>query len=210
MRLIAHTPHSLMPNPTPNRRLIRLKGYDYTQPGAYFVTIVTALREPLFGEIVDGEMRLNAAGRIVLEEWQRTPTVRPEMDIDAFVVMPNHVHGIVIIREIDDIPYGGAHGVGAHGRAPQSRAHNGVGACHAPLQRNPRSLGSFIAGYKSIVTRRVNTHFGTPSAPLWQRNFFERIIRNDQEWDRARRYIESNPLNWDLDQEHPGQQAAET
>ena len=181
-----------MTQPTRNRRSIRLKGYDYTQPGAYFITLLTQGRECLFGEVVDGEMQLNAAGRIALEEWVRTPSVRPEMGIDEFVIMPNHVHGIVIICDI----------VGAHGRAPLRRAplQNDP---HQPTHRKPRSLGSFIAGYKSIVTRRVNAHLSTPGTPLWQRNYYDRILRDENEWDRARRYILSNPLNWELDSENP-------
>ena len=183
-----------MTKPNRNRRSIRLKGYDYTQPGAYFFTLVTQGREPLFGKIVDGEMQLNAAGKIAQEEWVRTPSVRPEMGIDEFVVMPNHVHGIVIIRENYDIP-----AVGAHGCAPLPEPNN---RASQTTHRKPRSLGSFIAGYKSIVTRRVNAHFGTIGVPLWQRNYYERIIRNENEWDRARRYIQNNPLNWELDTEN--------
>ena len=186
--------------PHKNRRSIRLKGYDYSQPGAYFITLVTQGRECLFGDVVNGEMQLNAAGQIVLEEWMRTPSMRPEMDIDEFVVMPNHIHGIIIICENNGIPAVGAHGIGAHGGAP---LHNHTPQQPQPTHRKPRSLGSFIAGYKSIVTRRVNAQFGTPGVPLWQRNFYERIIRNEKEWDRARLYIINNPLNWELDNENP-------
>jgi REP element-mobilizing transposase RayT len=118
-----------------HRRSIRLRGYDYRQPGAYFVTIVTQDRACLFGEVVGEEMHLNELGKIVWEEWFRSAEIRQEIELlpDEFVVMPNHVHGIVWIVESP---------VGAHGRAPLH---------HAPLQRLPRSLASFIAGFKSAT-----------------------------------------------------------
>jgi putative transposase len=170
------------------RHSTRLRGYDYSQPGAYFITICTHSRELLFGEIIDGEMLLNAAGQIVMEEWMRTPSVRSEMGIDEFVVMPNHVHGIVVIAENNDFP-----AVGAHGRAP----------LHQPTHRKPRSLGSFVAGFKSIVTRRINAQSGTLGKPVWQRNYYEHIIRNENEHNRIRGYILDNPRRWAEDRENP-------
>jgi len=179
-----------------NRRSIRLPGYDYAQPGAYFVTICTQDRAHLFGDIVDGLMRLNAVGDIVHDEWTRTERIRSEMVLGAFVVMPNHVHGIVTIA----VPHGGdASGVvvvGAHGRAPLR---------HAPprIQRSARSLGAFVAGFKSAVTTRINAMRGTPGAPVWQRNYHEHVIRNDLEFDRIHEYIVNNPMRWHLDRNNP-------
>ncbi|GBC96100.1 hypothetical protein HRbin16_01901 [bacterium HR16] len=188
-----------------HRHSIRLPGYDYTQAGAYFVTLVTHQRECLFGEIVDGEMLLNEIGRIVRDEWFRSAEIRREivLDPDEFVVMPNHIHGIVWICDIEDDvgadgvgadgvgAHGvGAHGVGAHGRAP------------LPGQRLPRSLSSFIAGFKSAVTKRINEYRGTPGVPVWQRNYFEHIIRDDGELERIRRYIMNNPALWKEDREN--------
>lgn len=170
----------------PNRRSIRLKGYDYSRPGGYFVTVVTQDRACLFGEVLDGEMRLNALGEIVRTEWFRSPYIRQEIQLnpEEFVVMPNHIHGIVwIVRE--------GVSVGATGRSPLP---NGLG---------PRSLASFIAGFKSAVTKRINERRGTPATRVWQRNYFEHVIRNDEELRRIREYIVNNPLRWTLDRENP-------
>jgi REP element-mobilizing transposase RayT len=115
-------------------------------------------RECIFGEVVDDEMVLNEMGRIVEEEWLRTPSVRPEVELDHFVVMPNHVHGIVIIndRKTKHNP-----SVGTHGRAS--------------LHRKPRSLSSLVAGFKSIVTKRINIVRGTMGTPIWQARFHDHI-----------------------------------
>ena len=184
------------------RRSIRLRGYDYTQPGAYFVTVCTHHREPLFGQVTNGEMILNEWGRIVWEEWFRSAEIRAEIELfpDEFVVMPNHIHGIVwIVETRDSAKYENARPtVGAHGNAPG--AHR-----RAPLHlhRPPRSLGSFIAGFKSIVTKRINARRGTPGARIWQRNYWEHIIRDERALDAIRRYIEANPQRWHLDRYNP-------
>jgi len=173
-----------------HRRSIRLPAYDYTQPGAYFVTVVTHQRQCLFGEIVDGQVLVSSYGEAVGEEWLRSTQIRREMQLDAFVVMPNHIHGIVIIGET----------VGAHGRAPLHRA-----APHrAPLpHRAPRSIGSFVAGFKSAVTRRINEMRGTPRLPVWQPNYYEHVIRDEEELNRIRQYIIENPARWEDDVENP-------
>ena len=179
-----------------HRRSIRLKGYDYTQAGAYFVTLCVQGRECLLGAVTAGEMILNELGQIVREEWERSSEIRREIELDEFVVMPNHTHGIVWIIETDDVrasvrPPQPAP-VRAHGRAPQ----------RAP-QRAPKSLGSFVAGFKSAATKRINEQRGMPGVPVWQRNYYEHIIRNDADLQRIREYIVNNPLKWDLDQLHP-------
>jgi len=166
-----------------HRRSIRLKGYDYSQPGAYFITLVTQDRACLFGEVVDGEMRLNAWGKIARQCWFDIPVHFPHAALDAFVVMPNHIHGVIII-------------VGDRGTA-----------CRAPT---PEQFGKPVAGsiptiirsYKSAVAKRINEHRGTPGAPVWQRNYFEHIIRNSDELHRIREYITNNPLQWALDREN--------
>jgi putative transposase len=158
---------------------LRLAGHDYADTGAYFVTICTHRRECLFGRIVNGDVQLNDLGRIVVNEWARSASIRPEIDLDAFVVMPNHLHGIVVI----DATVGTTGRVGAHGRAPLQR-------------RTPRSLGSFVAGFKSATTTHVNALRGTPRAPLWQRNYHDRVIRDENELARIRTYINDNPLRW--------------
>jgi putative transposase len=182
-----------------HRRSIRLKGYDYTRMGAYFVTLCTQGRVCLFGEIMAGEMRLNEYGEIVQKEWFRSAEIRREIVLfsDEFVVMPNHIHGIVRIVESPD-----AH-VGATG--PTAGATDAtVGATgRSPLQGPAkRSLASFVAGFKSAVTKRINDRRGTPGATVWQRNYYEHIIRHAESLNRIRAYILNNPLQWHLDHEH--------
>ena len=179
------------------RQSIRLRGWDYIQPGAYFVTICTHNRAHLFGQVVDGEMVLNVWGYIVWEEWFRSAEIRAEIELfpNEFVVMPNHIHGIVWIVATDDLA------------GYDENVHPMVGATgRSPLQPRgpaPRSLGSFIAGFKSTVTKRINTGRGTPGAPVWQRNYYEHIIRNERALNAIRRYIIDNPWRWHLDRYNP-------
>lgn len=169
-----------------HRRSIRLRNYDYSSAGAYFVTICTWQRECLFGDIVDGEMRLNESGNIVLAEWERTPEIRKEIELDMAVIMPNHF----LVCIVD----GGT--VGATRRSPlQSRLRQ-----PGPI---PRSLGAFVAGFKSATTKQINIIRANPGCPVWQRNYYERVIRNAEELGRAREYIVNNPLKWALDKENP-------
>jgi putative transposase len=168
-----------------HRRSIRLPGYDYAGTGAYFITICTHQRECLLGDVVDGEVRLSEFGSLVREEWLHSSEIRNEIELDAFTRMPNHIHGIVVIqRPVSSSAMGF---VGAHG-------------C-APIHRPPRSLGSFIAGFKATSTRSVNRLRQSPGVLLWQRNYYEHIIRNDEEWDSLREYTENNPRNWEQDAE---------
>ena|ERR1051325_4356336 len=179
-----------------HRHSTRLQTYDYTQAGAYFVTLCAHDRKHLFGEIVNGEMILNRTGRIVVEEWFKSAALRKEIRLDAFIVMPNHIHGIVLIDQIGD--------VGAHGRAPHSRmsqsVHDNQQSSNDPILFRPRrSLGTFIAGFKSTVTSKVNNLQKTPGHPLWQRNYYDHIIRKEESLERIRHYIAHNPQNWDKD-----------
>jgi len=170
------------------RHSIRLAGHDYRSPATYFITLIAYQRAEIFGEIVDGKMRLSQLGEIVREEWLRSATLRREVSLDAFQIMPNHLHGIVTFRPSPD------HRVGAHGRKPLSAQH----------PRAPRSLGSFVAGFKSAATLRINEARNMPGTPVWQRNYHERIVRNARELHAARRYIIDNPRNWATDAENPG------
>ena len=162
------------------RKSIRLKGWDYSAPGAYFVTICTHKRQPLFGQVVDGEMVLNQYGEIVREAWFDLPNHYAHVELDAFVVMPNHIHAIIIL-DADAI------GVGA-GLKPAPTRH--------PLSEIVRALKTFSA-------RRINTLRGTPGVPVWQRNYYEHIIRNERALNAIRRYIAENPLRWYLDRYNP-------
>ncbi|WP_306547897.1 transposase [Desulfobulbus sp.] len=165
-----------------HRRSIRVKGYDYSSAGAYFVTLCTHNRQCLFGEIVGGEMCLNAMGKIVAEEWVKTGLIRQENELDAWVVMPNHLHGIVMVLD-----------QGAR-RAPlQPNATNRRG------ERAPKSLGALIAGFKSAATKRINQMRQTPGPPIWQRNYWEHIVRNEKDLHEIRQYICNNPMSWAMD-----------
>ncbi|MBN2117756.1 MAG: hypothetical protein JW730_14365 [Anaerolineales bacterium] len=171
-----------------HRRSIRLKKYDYSQPGGYFITIVTYQRDCLFGEIIGSEMQLNDFGCIVDECWRAIPDHFPNVELGAYVVMPNHVHGIIVIHA---------------GMAPNSAPS--VGAQHAaPLQKpnvKPGSLGAIVRSFKSAVTHRIGREVNATG--IWQRNYYEHVIRNHEDWDRIHRYIESNPSLWAEDEENP-------
>ncbi|MCJ7708189.1 MAG: hypothetical protein MUO38_11300 [Anaerolineales bacterium] len=183
-----------------HRRSIRLPGYDYSQPGAHFVTICTRNRECVLGEVGSGEMVYSPVGLVVVEEWTRSASIRREIALDTFVVMPNHLHGIVLILE-DTSPAGV---VGAHGRAPLPMPSSMDLNARGIADRKPRCLGSFIAGYKAAVTKRINQLRGTPGAGVWQRNYYEHVIRDGEDLRRIREYIAQNPLAWEHDEENPG------
>jgi putative transposase len=175
----------------PNRRSIRLKGYDYSCPGGYFLTIVLQDRACLFGEIAHGLMKLSAIGEMIWGWWQRLPE-RYAVTLDEFVIMPNHFHGIVLLNDP------GAHGdqgTGAHG-------DQGTGAhVGAPLQQIVRwfktmTTNEYIRGVRDHGWPRFEEH-------LWQRNYYEHIIRNDKDLTRIRQYICNNPQAWESDTENP-------
>jgi REP element-mobilizing transposase RayT len=165
-----------------HRRSIRLPDYDYSQPGAYFITIVTRGRECLFGGIVAGDMQLSAMGQIAEEHWRAIPEHFPHAALGAYVVMPNHVHGIVIIHE--------------NGMATNSSPSVGASQRDAPTPNGPKrgSIGAIIGSYKMSVTRRIQRELNTTG--IWQRNYYEHIIRNEAEYSRIHAYIESNPARW--------------
>jgi putative transposase len=173
-----------------HRRSIRLQGYDYSQAGAYYITIVAQERECLFGEIMDATMQLNEYGQFVAETWQWLEQQYPYVELGAWVVMPNHLHGIIILHE-----YGGL--VGAV-REPPLRANptSTMGAA------KPKSLGRLIGAFKTISTKKINILRNTEGAVVWQRNYYEHIIRNDDDYNRIHLYIESNIDNWSTDDEN--------
>lgn len=197
-----------------HRRSIRLKGYDYSSAGAYFITLCTHQRNCLFGAIADGEMHLNELGQIVADEWLKTLKIRPDFDLDEWIVMPNHIHGIVVIATSNQNGVGAhgvkahgmeAHGVGTHGVGAHGMEAHGVGAhsC-APLRvgvsyRRPRSLSSFVAGFKAATTKRINITRDVPGTPVWQRNYHDRIIRDERALQNIRHYIQRNPRAWGTD-----------
>jgi len=161
---------------THHRHSIRLRGYDYSQPGDYFVTICTHQKEHLFGDVVEGEMKRNECGKEVDGFWKDLPRHYRGVDLDAYVVMPNHVHGIIRIVA----PSGGRGGF----RNP-------------PLQ----PLSEIVRGFKTYSARRINEMRHTPGRPLWQRSYFEHIVRGPRELGIIREYIATNPLRWLTDPE---------
>jgi REP element-mobilizing transposase RayT len=184
-----------------HRRSSRLRGYDYSQAGAYFVTICAQDRECLFGDVVYGEMRLNDAGIMVRDVWLKIPGHFSYADIDEFVVMPNHFHGIVVIcndncrGEVSSpIPF-----VSSISKINQGRGIPEGGET-PPLQR--RTLGQIVAYLKYQSTKQINEIRNTPGFPLWQRNYYEHIIRSEEEMKRTREYIINNPLKWSEDEDN--------
>lgn len=176
------------------RRPNRLRGYDYSQAGAYFVTIVAQDRVCLFGEVVDGVMCPSDAGRQVATAWNELPAHYPHVELDAFVVMPNHFHGVIMLTGSD------ANAGPAAGMEPC------VGAGLKPaLTTNARhGLPEILRAMKTFSGRHINAARNTPGAPVWQRSYYEHIIRDEPDLDRIRRYIDENPLRWETDEENPG------
>lgn len=181
-----------------HRHSIRLQEYDYGSSGAYFVTICSFQRECLFGEVVDGEMRLNEVGKIVHEEWLNTAVMRPNVDLDAYVIMPNHFHTVIFMH--DDV---GAHCMRPDSEVHGNEAHTNQAHGSAPLRRQSGSIGSIVAGFKSAATKRINALRDNPGCPVWQRNYHEHVIRNEDDLANIRQYIADNPLKWDLDENNP-------
>ena len=174
-----------------HRRSIRLKGYDYAQPGGYFVTLVTQGRECLFGEIIEGEVQLSALGKITDECWQSIPEHFPNVELGAYVVMPNHIHGIIIIHENDEATRVGA----THWVAPTPNTFT------RPKGPKHGSLGAILGACKMTVTRRAGKELH--SGNIWQRNYYEHILRDQSDWECISAYISDNPLNWKKDEENP-------
>ena len=164
-----------------HRRSIRLKGYDYSQQGAYFLTLCVQHRECLLGEISDGVMRLNEFGEIIREEWRASAHIRTEIELGEFVVMPNHFHAIVFIN------------VGATSWSTIPNTNISV--------KGPKSasIGALMSGFKSSVTKRINVLRTTPGVPVWQRNYWEHIIRDKRSMLELSTYIENNPFRWKED-----------
>ena len=174
------------------RKTIRIKGYDYSQAGAYFITICANKGEFFFGEISKSDVVLTDIGIVAQKYWAANIHHFKNVKLDQFVIMPNHIHGIIILRD----------------QSLQISKKPAVGVQYIePLRKHryqhiiPKSIGSIIRSYKSAVTRwcNVNRH----EYFRWQRNFYEHIIRSDKELERVREYIFNNPLKWQIDRENP-------
>lgn len=177
----------------------RRRGWNYANEGAYFITIVTANRECVFGDVVNGEIRYSQLGQIAYDEFMKSFEIRHELQIGAFCLMPNHLHAILILDNDDSA---GTHdSVETHGRASLQSQSNGI------AYRSPKSISSFVAQYKSSVVSRYDDWVDTVGMekkynrqnPLWQSNYHDHIIRDEQEYSKIMEYIINNPLKWNDD-----------
>lgn len=164
----------------------RLKGWDYSSQGFYFVTICTRNRECFLGDVKDGDVHLSAAGQIVAEEWQKTQQLRDNVILDQWVVMPNHLHGIIVIDGSVETPRWGV--------SDMETGHRQAG------QRPVSTLGSIIGQFKSVCTKRV---WAANHVFAWQTRFYDHIIRDEKSLNEIRGYILNNPMRWELDRNNP-------
>jgi len=170
---------------THNRQSVRLKEYDYTQEGAYSVTICTKSRKCLFGDIIDEKMVLNEYGKIVDKCCEKIPEHFPHVELDEYIIMPNHIHGIINIC-------GGT--TPCRGTACRAPTYEWFGK---PVRG---SLSTIIRSFKSAVTRQINMIHNTPAKQLWQRNYYDHVIRDAIELYKIREYIVYNPAKWEEDE----------
>lgn len=173
-----------------HRRSIRLPHFDYAQPGGYFITICTHNRSCLFGDVINGEMILNEYGIAARDEWLKTLKIRENIKLDEFVIMPNHIHGIIRILERK----------GTMHRAPTDDRASTLEQFGKPTSN---TIPNTVRGYKSAVTNQINIVRRTPGLPVWQRNYYERVIRHEKELSETRQYIINNPVNWEMDENYP-------
>jgi putative transposase len=152
-----------------HRRSIRLKGYDYTSCGMYFMTICTHDRHNLFSDIINDELHLNIFGNIVDRHWLNLSKYHSHIDLDEYTIVPNHLHGIVTIVE---------------------------------SSANSASIAEIIRGFKTFSAREINKHRQLRGVPVWQRNYFDRVIRTEKELENIRQYIINNPQNWHTDSQN--------
>jgi REP element-mobilizing transposase RayT len=184
----------------PIRRSIRLREYNYAQAGAYFVTIVTQDRVCLFGEVVDGEMMLNEFGRIVHAVWDDLPNHYPAVECGVFVVMPNHVHGIIVLDGggVGESDVGAGFKPARSGPTPSTTPRAGLKP--APTRTG---LSEIVRAFKTFSARRIKEIRGAYGLSVWQRNYYEHVVRNEEDLNRIHEYIVNNPLQWELDRENP-------
>ena len=161
------------------RRLLRLKNFDYSSPGAYFVTLCSYHREHLFGQVVNEEMKLNETGDMVKSVWYDLPKHYSNIELDQFVIMPNHVHGIIAF--CDSV---------------------GAGLKPAPTTPQNHGLSEVVRALKTFSSRNINLFLKTPNRPIWQRGYYEHVIRDEESLNKIRNYIIQNPLSWHLDREN--------
>lgn len=188
-----------------HRHSIRLKEFDYSQAGAYYVTIVAWQRQCLFGEIMKGEMKLNPYGKIVQKWWNEIPKRFHIVGTSAFIVMPNHVHGIIIIHDNrrGTVPVPKNEANFNNIQSSHENDETGKSGGETPPLRVP-TLGQIVAYFKYQSSKEMNALDSTGTiTKFWQRNYYEHIIRDEQDMQNKTDYIESNPMMWDEDDENP-------
>ena len=174
-----------------HRGSIRLKDYNYAREGAYYVTVCVGDRKCLLGDMRNAEVILNGAGKMVLRDWKELPQRFPNIEMDEFIVMPNHLHGIINIVSVDAMNHVGA-------GSPRPNDDEGRG------NRAP-TLGQIVAYFKYQSTKSINARTGgviparTPYPKIWQRNYYEHIIRTETDLNKIREYIKTNPAMWERD-----------
>ena len=184
-----------------HRKSLRYPGFDYSAQGYYFLTFATHNLEPLFGMIESGKIVLNEFGRIAEEEWLRNAEVRKNIGLDLHVIMPNHIHGIIVIEKKGDPARGKASScTGEPAGRPEIDPDRPFNISELEnidsFSLKSGTIGAILGQYKSIVSKRINALRRTPKKPVWHRNYFEHIIRDEEELKRIRKYIENNPLEW--------------
>jgi len=179
-----------------HRRSIRLKHYDYSQPGCYFLTMCTRNGECIFGEISENGMKLNAFGEIVQLYWNKIPQRYPKTESVAFVVMPNHVHGIVCIPDARDNIVRAVHDAKRRSQSPLPKS---------PLPKTRRNMliPKLVGWFKMNTAKLINQIRKTRGISVWQRNYWEHVIRNEKSMNRIYEYIQTNPFRWHLDRNNP-------
>ncbi len=178
-----------------HRRSIRLQGYDYSQPGAYFVTIVTRDRNPLFGEIINSIIHLTKMGEMIEHEWLRLEKRFSNLGLDVWIIMPNHVHGIIRL-DYSGRGTGDSHEIIADHDIPRALTVERYG------KPTSASIPTIIRSYKSSTTQFLHRMVGNTASGLWQRNYYEHVIRNENELTHIREYIQANPYRWTDDEEY--------
>ena len=177
-----------------NRRWPHLRRFDYRSPGAYFVTICTFRRQNLWGQVADGKVELSRAGEVADHSWREIPRHFPHVRLDSYIVMPDHVHGLLLVRSrlLQNVGTTHVQNVGTtHASSLQGRSAR-------PRGPSSGSLASIIGSYKSAVTRRLHRAGNGSPDRIWQSGFYERVVRNSEELATLREYITTNPLRWAL------------
>ena len=170
----------------PTRSSHRLPLFDYRSPLTYFLTICTNQRERSLGEVRENTTHLTLVGKMVEDEWLRTPLVRPGVALDEWIIMPDHVHGILTLPAFDF----------------KDQNEQGDPSLQCAPGYRARSLASVVGGFKAACTRRFQEMQGDRTDSLWQRNYYEAIIRSEARLEEVRKYIRENPVRWILKREH--------